>query len=111
MVSGLRVLWCSAVLLSAVVAAPAVSAAANCEGLASLEIPDGSSITAKPFPGGTFQPPDPTGFVPAPQQPHTPPPIPGVPAFCEVSIVAELAMHIEILLPLPAAWTNRFRGV
>jgi hypothetical protein len=111
MVSGLRVLWCSAVLLGAVVAAPTVSAAASCESLASLEIPDVSSITAKSFPGGTFQPPDPTGFVPTPQQPHASPPIPGLPAFCEVSIVVEPAIHIEIWLPLPSAWTNRFRGV
>src|SRR3981081_4421442 len=110
MVSGLRVLACSAVLLGAVVAAPTVSAAASCESLASLEIPDVSSIAAKSFPGGTFQPPDPTGFVPTPQQPHASPPIPGLPAFCEVSIVVEPAIHIEIWLQLSRSWTNPVPG-
>jgi hypothetical protein len=111
MVSGLRVLSCSAVLLGAVVAMPTASAAANCESLARLEIPDVTAITAKSFPGGTFQPPDPTGFVPTPTQPHAFPPMPGLPPFCEVSIVVEPAINIEIWLPLPHAWTNRFRGV
>src|ERR1700730_5596250 len=111
MVSGLRVLSCSAVLLGAVVAVPSVPAAANCESLASLEIPDVTSITAKSFPGGTFQPPDPAGFVPTPTQPHGSPPISNLPAFCEVSIVVAPVINIEIWLPLPSAWTNRFQGV
>ncbi len=111
MVSGLRVLSCSAVLLGAVVAVPSVSAAANCESLASLEIPDVTSITAKSFPGGTFQPPDPVGFVPTSTRPHASPPISNLPAFCEVSVVVEPAINIEIWLPLPSAWTNRFQGV
>jgi len=111
MVSGLRVLSCSAVLLGAVVAVPSVAAAANCESLASLEIPDVTSITAKSFPGGTFQPPDPAGFVPTSTQPHASPPIPNLPAFCEVSIVVEPQINIEVWLPLPSAWTNRFQGV
>ena len=84
MMSGLRMLSCSAVLLGAVAALPTTSAAANCEGLASLELPDVTSITAKSFPGGTFQPPDPAGFVPTPTRPHASPPIPNLPAFCEV---------------------------
>jgi len=111
MVSGLRMLSCSAVLLGAVAAVPTTAAAANCEGLASFELPDVTSITAKSFPGGTFQPPDPAGFVPTPQLPHASPPIPDLPAFCEVSIVVEPAINIEIWLPLPSAWTNRFQGV
>jgi Tannase and feruloyl esterase len=111
MVSGLRVLSCSVVLLSAVVAAPTTAAAANCEGLASLELPDVTSITAKSFPGGTFQPADPAGFVPTSAHPHASPPIPALPAFCEVSIVVAPAINIEIWLPLPGAWTNRFQGV
>ncbi len=111
MLSGLRMLSCSAVLLGAVVAVPTASAAANCEGLASLHLPDVISITAKSFPGGTFQPPDPAGFVPTPTQPHASPPMPGLPAFCEVSVVVEPQINIEIWLPLQAAWTNRFRAV
>jgi len=110
MVSGMRVLSWSAVLLSAVAASTA-SAATKCENLATLELPDVTSITAKSFPGGTFQPPDPTGFVPTPQLPHASPPIPNLPAFCQVSIVVEPAINIEIWLPLPSAWTNRFQGV
>src|SRR5258707_6265838 len=111
MVSGLRVMSCSAVLLGAVVAIPSVSAAANCERLASLEIPDVTSITARSFPGGTFQPPDPVGFVPTSTRPHASSPISNLPAFCEVSVVVEPAINIEIWLPLPPAWTNRFQGV
>jgi hypothetical protein len=107
----LKVLSCSVVLLGAVVAVPTVSAAANCGGLASLELPDVTSITAKSFPGGTFQPPDPVGFVPTPALPHASPPIPGLPAFCEVSIVVEPQINIEIWLPLPGSWTSRFQGV
>ena len=111
MVSGLRMLSCSAVLLGAIVAGPSPSAAASCASLATLELPDVTSIVAKSFPGGTFQPPDPAGFVPTPARPHASPPIPGLPAFCEVSIVIEPAINIEIWLPLPAAWNNRFQGV
>jgi feruloyl esterase len=111
MVSGMRVLSWSAVLLSAVAVAPTASAATKCEDLASLELADVSSITAKSFPGGTFQPPDPAGFVPTAARPHASPPIPSLPAFCEVSIVVEPQINIEIWLPLPASWTNRFQGV
>jgi hypothetical protein len=110
MVSRLRMLSCSTVLLGAVVAAPSL-AAASCESLASSELADVTSITAKSFPGGTFQPPDPAGFVPTPARPHAFPPIPNLPAFCEVSIVVEPEINVEIWLPLPGAWNNRFRGV
>jgi hypothetical protein len=111
MVRELRRLSCSALLLGAVVAMPNIAAAANCERLANLEIPDVTSIAAKSFPGGTFQPPDPAGFVPTPATPHASPPIPNLPAFCEVSVVVAPQINIEIWLPLPSAWTNRFRGV
>src|SRR6202051_5058532 len=111
MVSGLIMLSCSAFLLGAVVAIPTTSAAANCESLASLELPDVTSITAKSFPGGTFQPPDPVGFVPTAALPHASPPLPNLPAFCEVSMVVEPQINIEVWLPLPGAWTNRFQGV
>jgi hypothetical protein len=103
-------LSCSAVLLCALAAAPAF-AAGSCESLASLRLPDVASITAKSFAGGTFQPPDPAGFVPTPARPHASPPISGLPPFCEVSIVIAPAINIEIWLPLPGAWNNRFRGV
>ena len=111
MMSGLRILLCSTVLLGAVAAVPTVSTAAGCEGLASLHLEDVSSIAAKSFTGGTFQPPDPTGFVPTPTRPHAFPPIAGLPAFCEVSIVVTPQINIEIWLPLPGSWTNRFQAV
>jgi hypothetical protein len=78
--------------------------------LATLTLKDVTSITAKSFAGGTFQPPDPAGFVPTPQQPHAFPPITGLPAFCEVSIVVAPAINIEIWLP-SSNWTHRFEGV
>jgi hypothetical protein len=110
MMSRLRVPSYLAVLLCAV-AAPGIAQAATCESLASLRLADVASITAKSFPGGTFQPPDPTGFVPTPSRPHASPPISGLPPFCEVSLVIAPAIKIEIWLPLPGAWNNRFRGV
>ena len=99
MMRHLKALACSAVLLGGVVAVPTMSAAATCGSLASLKFDDVTSITAKSFPGGTFTPPDGS------------PAIPGLPAFCEVSIVVAPAIHIEIWLPAPNAWSNRFRGV
>src|ERR1700730_5174268 len=111
MTGGLKVLLGSAVLLGSIAAVPTDSAAATCASLASLQLPDVASITAKSFPGGTFQPPDPAGFVPTSTQPHASPPIPNLPAFCEVSIVVAPQINIEVWLPLPAAWTNRFQGV
>jgi len=105
------VLLCLSVLLGGVAALPAVSAAATCESLASLALPEVTSITAKPFAGGTFQPPDPAGFVPTPSLPHASPPIAGLPPFCEVSIVVAPAINIEVWLPSAAAWNNRFQGV
>jgi len=111
MISRVRVLSCSALVLGAVAGLPSVSAAATCESLSSLSFPDVVSITAKSFAGGTFQPPDPAGFVPTPSRPHANPPISGLPPFCEVSIVVAPAINIEIWLPLPSAWNNRFQGV
>src|SRR5262249_26735658 len=102
--------WCALIVGCAAFTSTA-SAATRCEDMAHLELAEVTSISAKPFPGGTFQPPDPAGFVPTPTLPHASPPIPGLPAFCEVSIVVEPAINIEVWLPLPGAWNNRFRGV
>jgi hypothetical protein len=104
-------LSCLAVLFGTVASAPTVSAAGSCESLGSLELAGVTWITAKSFSGGTFQPPDPAGFVPTSAQPHASPPIPGLPAFCEVSLVVTPAINIEVWLPLPGSWSNRFRGV
>jgi len=111
MISHVKVLSCSALVLGVVAGVPSVSAAATCESLTQLRLSDVTSIAAKSFPGGTFQPPDPVGFVPTPSRPHASPPISGLPPFCEVSIVIAPAINIEIWLPLPNAWNNRFQGV
>ena len=109
MISPLKLLSCSAVLLGAVAAVSSASAG-TCENLATLTLPDVTSIKASTFNGGTFQPPDPAGFNPTPQRPHASPPITGLPAFCEVSIVVAPAINIEIWLPF-SNWTHRFEGV
>lgn len=106
-----RMLCCAVIMSGAVAAAPRPSAAATCESLGSLAFPGVTSITAKSFPGGTFQPPDPAGFVPTSTLPHASPPISGLPAFCEVSIVVAPAINIEVWLPSISQWNNRFRGV
>jgi hypothetical protein len=111
MIKRLSVLSCSVVLFGIFAGMPTALAAASCARLGSLELAGVTSITAKSFAGGTFQPPDPAGFVPSPQFPHASPAIPGLPGFCEVSIVVEPAINIEVWLPDPAVWTNRFRGV
>src|SRR5262249_52464593 len=108
--SRLKVLSFVTGLVAVVVGAPAASAA-TCESLNGLTLPDVTSITARSFAGGTFQPPDPAGFVPSPGRPPPLPPISGLPAFCEVSIVVSPAINIEVWLPIPSAWNNRFRGV
>jgi hypothetical protein len=111
MVSRFGVLSSSALLLGAAAALPTASAAATCESLGSLPLPDVTSITAKSFAGGTFQPPDPAGFVPTATRPHAFPPITGLPPFCEISIVVAPAINIEVWLPVQSAWNTRFRGV
>src|SRR5882757_2084724 len=112
MVSRVKLLLsCSTLALGFVAGLSQASAATTCESLASLSLPEVASITAKSFAGGTFQPPDPAGFVPTAARPHAFPPITGLPAFCEVSIVVAPAINIEVWLPLGTAWNNRFRGV
>src|SRR5215475_8801285 len=96
---GSRRLLYSAVLLSAVAAAPTGAAAVTtCEDLNHLHLPDVTSLVAQSFPGGTFQPPDPAGFVPTTTRPHASPPLTGLPAFCRVSIVVAPAINIELWL-------------
>jgi len=82
--------------------------ATTCESLSSLSLPEVVSITAKPFPGGTFQPPNPAGFPP---QPFLNPPLSGLPPFCEVSLVVSPQIRIEIWLPSPVTWNHRFNAI
>jgi hypothetical protein len=85
--------------------------AATCESLSSLSLSEVVSIEAKSFAGGTFQPPNPSGFVPTATHPFASPPIAGLPAFCEVSIVVAPQITIEVWLPLAGVWNHRFEGV
>jgi pimeloyl-ACP methyl ester carboxylesterase len=97
MIRPLKLLSCSAVLLGTVATA-ATESADSCTNLKYLELPDVTSITATPFPGGTLNPPDGS------------PAINSLPAFCEVSLVVSPAIHIEIWLPF-SNWSGRFEGV
>ena len=105
-----RKLGVSALILCAAVGAQR-SEAATCESLSDLLLPEVVSISAKSFPGGTFQPPNPATFVPTPSQPFANPPISGLPAFCEVSVVVAPQIRIEVWLPLASAWNQRFEAV
>ena len=101
-----------ATLLPGAIAVPVSHAtAATCESLSGLSLSEVVSIEAKSFPGGTFQPPNPSGFVPTVTQPFVSAPIAGLPAFCEVSIVVAPQINIEVWLPLAGAWNHRFKGV
>jgi hypothetical protein len=101
-----------ATLLPGAIAVPVSHAtAASCESLSGLSLSEVVSIEAKSFPGGTFQPPNPSGFVPTVTQPFVSAPIAGLPAFCEVSIVVAPQINIEVWLPLAGAWNHRFKGV
>jgi Tannase and feruloyl esterase len=101
-----------ATLLLGAIAVPVSHAtAATCESLSNLSLSEVLSIEAKSFAGGTFQPPNPSGFVPTAAHPFAFSPISGLPAFCEVSIVVAPQINIEIWLPLAGAWNHRFEGV
>src|SRR5262245_19448962 len=67
-----------------------------CEQLGTLKLKDVSSITAQPVPAGAFTPPQSQ-------------PIPGLPAFCRVSLVVKPQINIEVWLP--TAWNERFQAV
>jgi feruloyl esterase len=98
-------------LLGAIAVQASHAVAATCESLSSLSLSEAVSIEAKSFAGGTFQPPNPSGFVPTATRPFASPAIAGLPAFCEVSIVVAPQINIEVWLPLSGAWNHRFEGV
>ncbi len=98
-------------LLGAIAVQASHAVAATCESLSSLSLSEAVSIEAKSFAGGTFQPPNPSGFVPTATRPFASPAIAGLPAFCEVSIVVAPQINIEVWLPLSGAWNQRFEGV
>src|SRR5947209_8234979 len=76
-----------------------------------LQRHDRRQITSTNPSARQLRPPDPAGFVPTTTQAHASPPLAGLPPFCRVSIVVAPAINIEVWLPNPGAWNDRFRGV
>src|SRR5207245_4260980 len=77
------------------------AAAASCEDLAKLALPDAAVTTAQLVPAGTFTPP-------------AGPPLRDLPAFCRVALVLKPSAdsHIEAEVWLPASnWNGKFQGV
>jgi Tannase and feruloyl esterase len=79
------------------------AAADKCSDLASLVLPEVTSITATPVAANTFTPPPPfPGFRPGPPVPV---------AFCRVQITVGPQIKIEVWLPPPESWNHRFQAV
>jgi Tannase and feruloyl esterase len=86
---------------AALFATPAL--ADTCSNLATLVLPEVTSITATPVAANTFTLPPPfPGFPPGPPVPV---------AFCRVQITVAPQIHIEVWLPPPANWNHRFEAV
>ncbi|HEV2548924.1 MAG TPA: tannase/feruloyl esterase family alpha/beta hydrolase [Stellaceae bacterium] len=87
---------------TALFAAPAAADDAKCTALATLSLPEVTSITATPVAAGTFV---------------VPPPFPGLPpgppvpvAFCRVQITVAPQIKIEVWLPTPDKWNHRYQA-
>jgi Tannase and feruloyl esterase len=79
------------------------SEAEACSALSNLTFQDVTAITATPVPANTFVPPAPfPGFPPSP-----PVPVP----FCQVQIVVQPQINIEVWLPSQDSWNHRFQAV
>jgi pimeloyl-ACP methyl ester carboxylesterase len=72
-------------------------AATSCAGLASLALPEVTSIAATLVTGGTITPPAPN------------PPVTGLPPLCRVSLVVAPQIKVEVWLPV--TWNQRFMAV
>jgi feruloyl esterase len=72
-----------------------------CAAIATLTLPDLSSIEAVAVPAGPFQLP--AGPGPASST--------NLPAFCRVTGIVAPAIRFEVWLPEPAAWNGRFQAV
>jgi Tannase and feruloyl esterase len=79
------------------------AAADKCSDLASLVLPEVTSITAIPVAANAFTPPPPFPGLPSG------PPVPV--AFCRVEITVEPHIEIEVWLPTPENWNHRFQAV
>ena len=77
------------------------AAAASCEDLANLALPQATITTAQRLPAGSFAPPNTSALS-------------GLPAFCRVAATLKptpvSAINIEVWLPL-AAWNGKFEAV
>ena len=78
-------------------AAGAGQAAAPCERLLALELPDTTITAAERVPAGSFTPPG--GAAPV-----------NVPAFCRAAGRTAPAIHFEVWLP-QAGWNGKFQGI
>lgn len=77
--------------------ARSASAAASCESLAALNLPETTVTLAQEVSSGSFTPPG--GSTP----------LTGLPVFCRVALTVAPAIHIEVWLP-KATWNERYRG-
>src|SRR5438093_7258083 len=77
-------------------AAPA--AAATCESLATLVMPDTTITLAESHSAGPFTPPGSS----TPLQ---------LPAFCRVAGIVTPAVRFEVWMPVASAWNGKFQGV
>jgi feruloyl esterase len=87
-------------------AAASPAAAATCESLSSLKLPDTTITTAQLVPAGTFAPPGRGGRAGAPMS--------DLPAFCRVAATLaptkESDIKIEVWLPA-SGWNGKFQAV
>ena len=88
----------SVALLATAALAPPPAAAASCEDLKFLVLPDTTITLADSVPAGSFDPPGPT------------PPITNLPAFCRVSLTVAPQINVEVWLPAEN-WNQRFQAV
>ena len=104
------------VLLYVIVAAllPATpAAAATCDGLASLALPNAHITSAAHVPAGAFRPP--AAPVAAPARAGVPNVYAAIPAFCRVTATLtpsrDSDIRIEVWLPEASAWNGKFQAV
>ena len=94
----------SAVLLATVLYRPTLTAAASCESLAALALPDTTIVSATSVPAGPFTPPTFAANAPAQFKP------PNLPAFCRVVGRVTPAVKFEVWMPA-SGWNGKFEGV
>jgi feruloyl esterase len=95
-------------LLAAALFDPAPTAAASCESLTALKLPDTTITMAQPVPAGEFTPPGGAANLPGP------PPYKNLPAFCRVAATlkptSDSDIKIEVWMP-DSGWNGKFQAV